>query len=107
MKYFLLTCTLLFLAACGTARTPTPPATMTALPTATAIPQALIDEAAEFCPQPRNWVLYVTQPGDTLRSLAERTSGDTEALKLANCLQNPGALSSGMVFYLPRNPIYP
>lgn len=103
MKYFLLTCTLLFLAACGTARTP--PATMTAPPST--IPQALIDEAAEFCPQPRNWVLYVTQPGDTLHSLAERTSGSAEQLMLANCLQNPGMLRAGVVFYLSRRPIYP
>jgi spore germination protein YaaH len=103
MRYFLLTCALLFLAACSATPLPSP----TSVPTATTIPQALIDEAAEFCPQPRNWVLYVTQSGDTLRSLAERTSGSTEQLRLANCLQNPGILRSGIVFYLPRRPIYP
>lgn len=106
MKYFLLIYALLFLASCSTAPLlPTPPPAP--LPTATTILQDLIDEAAEFCPQPRNWVLYVTQPGDTLRSLAERTSGSTEQLSLANCLQNPGILRSGIIFYLPRRPIYP
>jgi hypothetical protein len=67
----------------------------------------LIEEAAAFCPQPRNWTLYVTQPGDTLRSLAERTASTTAELALANCLQNPGALASGQVVYLPRKPITP
>lgn len=89
-------------ASCGApAPTPTPQ------PTPSVIPRALIEEAAAFCPQPRNWTLYVTQPGDTLRSLAERTSSSAAELALANCLQNPGALPAGIVFYLPRQPITP
>ena len=97
---------LLVLAACSRA-TPTPILTMTPRPSPTDVPRALIEEAVAFCPPPRNWTIYLTQPGDTLRSLAERTSSSVDELALANCLQNPGALASGQVVYLPRQPITP
>jgi LysM repeat protein len=60
-----------------------------------------------FCPPPPNWYTYIAQSGDTLRSLAERTSSSVSELATANCLQNPRALHSGQVIYLPRRPITP
>lgn len=60
-----------------------------------------------FCPPPPNWYVYTTQPGDTLPSLAARTSTTVSTLELANCLNNPRGLMTGQVFYLPRKPITP
>ncbi len=92
---------LTLLAACSAAPTPT----QTLAPIVTPIPQALIDQAAEFCPPPPNWVIYVTQPGDSLQSLAARTSSSVMRLETANCLNNPRGISAGSVIYLPRPPI--
>ncbi|MBI1259513.1 MAG: LysM peptidoglycan-binding domain-containing protein [Chloroflexi bacterium] len=92
---------LALLSACGTVSTATP--TPSTMPPPTAIPT----DIDAFCPLPRNWVTYLTQPGDSLRSLAERTSSTTSQLATANCLNNPRALQSGQVFYLPRPPITP
>ena len=88
---------LLILAACSA--TPTTP-TVTAYPT---------DPPTDvFCPPPPNWISYVTQPGDTIASLAWRTSTTVQVLDLANCLNNPhGILLSKQVFYLPRQPLSP
>jgi hypothetical protein len=107
IKRLLLLAIVLFSAACSIAPTPTPTPTLPPAPTATEIPQALIDEAESFCPLPRNWTIYVTQPGDTFRSLAERTASSIGQLALANCLQNPRLLLSGVVIYLPRKPVTP
>jgi LysM repeat protein len=60
-----------------------------------------------FCPLPRNWITYRTQPGDSLQSLAQRTSSTVMQLATANCLNNPRGLLSGHVIYLPRPPITP
>ena len=87
-------------AACSATPTPTP----TALSSPTPLSQA---EDDSFCPPPPNWYRYVTQSGDSLRSLAERTSSTISALEAANCLNNPRALASGQVIYLPRRPITP
>ncbi|MEO8394183.1 MAG: LysM domain-containing protein [Chloroflexota bacterium] len=92
---------LLLLAACSAAPTPTP--TLTPIPPPSAVPT----DVDAFCPLPRNWVTYRTQPGDSLRSLAQRTSTTVNALALGNCLNNPRGLLSGQVFYLPRAPITP
>ena len=84
------------LAACSPAPTPTPTASPTAVPTDI------------FCPQPRGWYTYVSQPGDTIRSLAEHTGSTFNELAFANCLNNPhGVLYSGQAFYLPRPPVAP
>ncbi len=85
---------LLLLTACGTRMIPAP--TVTPAPTDV------------FCPPPLNWITYITQSGDSLASLAKRTSTTVQALELANCLNNPhGILMSGQVFYLPRKPVAP
>jgi hypothetical protein len=90
------------LAACSAAPTPTP------TPTLPPSPSPIPTDIDAFCPLPANWVTYLTQPGDTLRSLAARTSTTVNALALANCLNNPhGILLSGHVFYLPHRPITP
>lgn len=93
----------LTLAACSPAPTPTP--TLAPPPPTATISPALIAAAAEFCPMPRGWVIYLTQPGDSLAALARRTSSTTAELATANCLNNPRALDSGLVFYLPRQPV--
>ncbi|HVU10529.1 MAG TPA: LysM peptidoglycan-binding domain-containing protein [Phototrophicaceae bacterium] len=86
------------LTACGTLATPTP--TITPVPTD--------PPTDEFCPPPQNWISYITQPGDSIASLARRTSTTVQALELANCLNNPrGALLARQVFYLPRQPLPP
>ena len=95
------TLVLLLLAACGTSSTATP--TASPIP----LPSLVPTDVEAFCPLPRNWVTYLTQPGDSLRSLAERTSSTITQLATANCLNNPRALPSGQVFYLPRPPITP
>ncbi|MCC6804284.1 MAG: LysM peptidoglycan-binding domain-containing protein [Anaerolineae bacterium] len=92
---------LLWLAACS----PVPTPTITPLPPTATISPALIEAAAEFCPMPRGWVIYLTQPGDSLAALARRTSSTIAELATANCLNNPRALDSGLVFYLPRQPV--
>lgn len=93
---------LLIAAACRPSATPTPtPAMPTELPRVTGT-----DEAS-FCPPPPNWFIYVTEAGDTLRDLAERTGSSVGELALANCLQNPRAISAGLVLYVPRQPIIP
>lgn len=91
------------LTSCTPSPTPTPTVTLPP-PTAT-ISLALIEAAAEFCPMPRGWVIYLTQPGDSLQSLAQRASSTTAELATANCLNNPRGLDSGLVFYLPRPPV--
>lgn len=96
---------LALLAACSPAPLPTSTPAPTLTPSRTTIPALLLEAAAEFCPAPRNWTIIVTQPGDTLASLARRTSSTIEALAAANCMNNPRALQSGQVFYLPRRPI--
>ena len=83
-------------------------ATPTPAPTPTLTPYPTDPPTDVFCPQPSNWIAYVVKPGDTIRSLAERTSSAVGVLELANCLNNPsGALRAGQVFYLPRPPITP
>ncbi|HLU11578.1 MAG TPA: LysM domain-containing protein [Oceanobacillus sp.] len=91
---------ILLLCGCATAQSPTP----TLTPTATPVPirYQSYDEGGQFCPQPRSWYEYVIRPGDTIRSLAERTSSTVSQLAAANCLQNPRMLYAGQVFYLPR-----
>ncbi len=96
---------LVLLAACSPAPPPTSTPAPTLTPSRTTIPVILLEAAAEFCPAPRNWTIIVTQPGDTLASLARRTSSTVETLAAANCMNNPRALQSGQVFYLPRRPI--
>ncbi len=92
------TAALCLLAACSPAPTPTP----TPSPYPTDLPTDV------FCPQPPNWYSYITQPGDSIRSLADRTGSTFNELAFANCLNNPrGILYSGQVFYLPRPPISP
>jgi LysM repeat protein len=44
----------------------------------------------------------VVQPGDTIRSLAERSSSTVAQLAAANCLQNPRLIYAGQLFYVPR-----
>lgn len=59
----------------------------------------------DFCPPPRGWFAYETKPGDTLRSIAERTASTIELLAAANCLQNPTRLNSGIILYVPARPV--
>ncbi len=80
----------------------------TTAPTAPPSPQPpIVSDDEAFCPPPANWYVYVTQPGDTLQSLAERTSSTVMRLETANCLVNPRGLVAGKAFYLPRKPITP
>ncbi len=88
----------------GTACSPPPAATPTIAPP-TDLPQVQFADDEAFCPPPPNWYVYVTEAGDTLRDLADQTGSSVGELAMANCLQNPRALSSGRVIYLPRRPI--
>jgi hypothetical protein len=94
--------TLILLCGCTEVQTVTPAST--AVPTATSVPirYQSYDEGGQFCPQPRSWYEYVIRPGDTIHSLAERTSSSVSQLAAANCLQNSRILYVGQVFYLPR-----
>lgn len=60
------------------------------------------DDGGEFCPPPRAWYVYIVQPGDTIRELAERTNSTVSLLAAANCLQNPRMIMAGERFYVPR-----
>ncbi len=71
----------------------------------TELPRVTGTDEASFCPPPPNWFVYVTEAGDTLRDLADRTGSSVGELALANCLQNPRAIAAGLVIYLPRQPI--
>ncbi len=73
----------------------------------TELPRTTSTDEASFCPPPPNWFVYVTEAGDTLRDLADRTGSSVGELALANCLQNPRAIYAGLVIYLPRQPITP
>ena len=94
--------TLILLCGCTATQVPTP--TPTAAPTETPVPirYQFYDDGGQFCPPPRSWYEYVIRPGDTIRSLAERTSSSGSMLAAANCLQNPRMLAVGQVFYVPR-----
>lgn len=92
------------LAACGASPTPTPSPLPDLVPTL--LPRA-VDHASDFCPPPPNWYVYLAEAGDTLQSLAERSSSSVSELATANCLQNPRVLTAGQVIYLPKQPITP
>lgn len=85
-------------------------ATPTANPSRTSTPENAqnplsVRTGDEFCPPPRGWFLYEVQPGDTLRSIAERTSSTIAELATANCLQNPTRLNSGIILFVPARPV--
>ncbi len=88
---------LVALTGCRTLPTPSPA-------TRTPVPEVFQpeDDGGEFCPPPRAWYVYVVQPGDTIRELADRTNSTVNLLAAANCLQNPRMLAAGQRFYVPR-----
>jgi len=56
----------------------------------------------DFCPPPPGWYEYRVRAGDTIQSLAERTNSTVQELSAANCLNNPRALTGGMLFWVPQ-----
>ncbi len=100
MIFRILLLVLLVAAACSPSATATP---TRAAPTD--LPRVSSTDEASFCPPPPNWFVYVTEAGDTLRDLADRTGSSAGELALANCLQNPRAIYAGLVIYVPRQPI--
>lgn len=91
---------LIVLAGCAgatdTIENQTPPAL-----SASATPQIVLDDD-EFCPPPPGWFEYVVRAGDTLNSIAERSSSTRAELTAANCLNNPREVASGTVLYVPQ-----
>ena len=73
--------------------TPSPSPT-TALPTATSSPTACL-------PLP-GWVPYFIIPGDTLSLIGLRFGVSGQALKAANCLEEPVSLAIGQKLYVPN-----
>ncbi len=63
--------------------------------------EVIADESA-FCPPPPGWFTYRVQPGDTLRSIAERANSSIGELSAANCLNNPRIISTGTLLYVPQ-----
>lgn len=90
----------------GCAGLPAAPSAPTASPTPTITPyptrDPTYDEGGQFCPPPRAWYEYIVRPGDTIRSLAEKTNSTVTQLAAANCLQNPRLIYVGQLFYVPR-----
>lgn len=90
------------ISACTPASPPTP--TPSPSPEVTAIPVRVVP-TDDFCPPPRGWFVYETKPGDTLRTIADRTASTVELLAAGNCLQNPTSLNSGIIIYVPARPV--
>lgn len=95
---------LIIVGGCAALPSPTDTPPPSANPTITLYPTRYQphDDGGQFCPPPRAWYEYVIRPGDTIQSLAERTSSTVARLSAANCLQNPRLLTTGQLFYVPR-----
>ena len=76
---------------------PTPALSPTFTPSATA---TLSATPPTDCPVPRGWLTLQVQPGDTLRSLAEKYNSTEDALMQANCLFIE-TLIPGTLLYVP------
>jgi LysM repeat protein len=70
------------------------------VPTPSALPGAIVAEAATAAPSGR----YVVQPGDTLSVIAAAQGVSVTMLVEANGLINPNALSVGQVLVIPSAP---
>ncbi len=55
------------------------------------------------CPIPPGWFEYTIAAGDSLGLLAEATGTTITDLQTQNCLENPDAIFSGQIIYLPSN----
>lgn len=54
------------------------------------------------CSQPRGWIEYRVQSGDTLSSIAARTGTTVNILASVNCIDNPSLISVGTNLFVPR-----
>lgn len=54
------------------------------------------------CSQPRGWITYAVQSGDTLSSIAARTGTTVDILTAVNCIDNPSLISVGTQLFVPR-----
>jgi hypothetical protein len=86
------------------------PTATTIINIATSIPSIsptitqVINTAAPSCTPRSDWPLYTVASGDTLGSLAERTSSTVQILVTANCLTNANLLSVGQQIRVPSIP---
>lgn len=86
--------------------TPTP---IVVIVTPTPLPAPLESPSAGTvgpCQAPSSWTPYVTQVGDTMNSLAERTGVSVYDLQQVNCLTNL-TIQPGQTVYLPFTPPTP
>lgn len=82
----------------ATATLPVPTATQTPTPTF-ASPSATASPTA--CLPPPGWVPYFVKPGDALSIIGLRFGISGQAIKLANCLEDPMHLSVGQKLFVP------
>jgi hypothetical protein len=92
--------------------TPFPTVFVTVAPTNTAAPSATTAPINTARPQPQctprtDWFAYVVKAGDSISTLATRTTSTTAVLVAANCLANANQISVGQVLFLPRIPATP
>lgn len=57
--------------------------------------------AGSGCVVPTDWIKYTIQPGDTLYRLASRFRLSMNDLANANCLIDPGNITSGQILFVP------
>jgi putative lipoprotein len=59
---------------------------------------------ASDCQVRSDWPVYTVQPGDSLFSIAARTSSSVTELGVANCLPNPNFIYVGQSLHVPHLP---
>jgi LysM repeat protein len=58
------------------------------------------------CGRPRNWIVYIVQPGDTLYRLSLTYGVSVGELQRANCMGNSLLLQVGKPLYVPPRVVY-
>ncbi len=89
------------------AATGTPAPQLTPPPQATAVPPTALPLVVQqvTCIVNASWPIYVVRAGDTLGTLAQRTSTTVTLLAQANCLANANSISVGQPLRLPQLPV--
>ena len=78
-------------------------ATQLSSPQATKPAPSLAFPTLTPCPAPKGWLTYITQPGDTVESLAATYAITVDSILRYNCMNNPTLLANTDL-YLPPHP---